>query len=136
MVSGCDKGITRRTLFQTRQHVEDTTAPIVEQKDAQVTTQVLVPQGVLIVEETQVADDTADTVVGYHREACCRRERALDTIHTTITPHGMFGETVGQTNGGAVGIVHLCLTHITLEILHSSHLGIGGLIGISLLTDA
>ena len=37
VMRGGDKGITGRTLFQARQHVEDTTAPVVEQENAQVT---------------------------------------------------------------------------------------------------
>ena len=47
----------------------------------------------------------------------------------------MFGKAVGQTNGGAVGIMDLRLTHITLKILHCSHLGIGWFISIGLLPD-
>ena len=130
-----DKGIAGRTLLQTRQHVEDAAPTIVEQEDTQITTQVLIPQGILIVEETQVANDTKHPIIRHHREACCRRERTLDAIHTTITPHWMLGKYVCQTDGGAVGIMDLGFTHKTFEILHCRHLGVGWFISIGLLTD-
>ena len=43
-----------------RQHVEDTAAAVVQEQDAQVSPQLLAPQGVLVVEETEVADDAED----------------------------------------------------------------------------
>ncbi len=45
-----------RTLFQPWQHVEDDTLAIVHQEYAQVASQVLVPQRILVIEETQVAN--------------------------------------------------------------------------------
>ena len=47
----------------------------------------------------------------------------------------MLGEDIGQTDGRAVGIMHLSLAHLSLEILNSGHLGIGRLVGVSLLTE-
>ena len=47
----------------------------------------------------------------------------------------MLGKTVGQSDGGAVGIVDLCLPYLALEILHCCHLRIGRLVVISLLTN-
>ena len=45
----------------------------------------------------------------------------------------MTRKTIGQADGGGVGIVNLRLAHTGLEIFHSSHLGIGGLVGLGML---
>ena len=55
---GSHEAVACRTLLQAWQHVEDATLAVVEQEDTEITLQVLVPQGILIVEETQVANDT------------------------------------------------------------------------------
>jgi hypothetical protein len=69
---GCsDIWIASRTLFQASEHVEDTALAIVQQEDAQIATQVLVPQGVLVVEETEVAYDADNPLFGDTGEACC-----------------------------------------------------------------
>ena len=125
--------IAGRTLLQTWQEVEDATTAVVEQEDAEIAPQVLVPQRILIVEETQVANDAIHWPVSHHREACRRGERALDTIDTPITPDGMgTGKTVGQADGRTVGVVYHRIAHAALEILHGCHLGISRLISIGM----
>ena len=98
MLSGYDL-VAGRTGLESWQHVEDAAPTIVEQEDAEVLTQVLIPQGILIVEETEVADDTKHPIAGDHREACSRREGALDAIDAAITPYGMLSEDISQTDG-------------------------------------
>ena len=65
MLSGYDL-IAGRTGLESWQHVEDATPTIVEQEDAEVLTQVLIPQGILIVEETEIADDAKHAIAGNH----------------------------------------------------------------------
>ena len=59
-----------RTLFQPWQHVEDDTLAIVHQEYAQVASQVLVPQRILVIEETQVAYYTEYLAFCDARETC------------------------------------------------------------------
>ena len=88
-----------RTLFQAGQLIEDATLAIVEQQDAEIALEIRIPQGVLIVEETEVADDTKDVLVCHDREAGGCRQRTLDAVDATITPDMMVGVDIGQTNG-------------------------------------
>ena len=74
-------------LRQARKHAEDATATVVEQEDAQVATKVLIPQGVLVVEEAKVADDTEQLFVSNNGEPRRRRQRALNAIDATIAPY-------------------------------------------------
>ena len=96
---GRDELITGRTLLQALQHIKDATSPIIQQQDAEVTAKVLVPQGILVIEEAQVADNAEDEVVSDTGEASCRRERAVDAIHTAVAPDLMAGIDIGQTDG-------------------------------------
>ena len=66
LVLGCYDLIAGRTGLESWQHVEDATTAIVEQEDAEVLTQVLIPQGILIVEETEVANDAEDAIMRDH----------------------------------------------------------------------
>ena len=100
-----DELITDRALFQAWEHIEDTTLSIVKQEDTEVAFQILVPEGILIVEETQVPNDAEDVFVCHHRKTCCCREGAIDTIHATIAVDTMLGKDVRQSDGRAVGIV-------------------------------
>ena len=61
MVLSSHQPVAGRTLLQSWQHVKDSPLAIVEQEDAQVATQVLVPQGVLVVEETEDGRGTRRT---------------------------------------------------------------------------
>ncbi len=52
-----------RTLFQSWQHVEDDAFSVVHQEYAEIASQVLVPQRILVVEETQVANHAEHILV-------------------------------------------------------------------------
>ena len=106
MVLGGNERVAGSALLQTRQHVEDAALAIVQQQDAQVATQVLVPQRVLVVEETEVANDAEHRLVRHAGEACRRAERALDAVDAAIAPHRMRGIDIRQTNGRAVGVMN------------------------------
>ena len=54
----CHKGMSNRTLIQAWQLVEDSATSIVQQENAQTTAEITVPQGILIVKEAEVANDT------------------------------------------------------------------------------
>ena len=71
---GCDKSIARIALLQTRQHVEDTATTIIDKQDTQTTIEILIPQRILVVEETKVAYDAVDILISDDREACCCRK--------------------------------------------------------------
>ena len=101
-----DELITDRTLFQAREHIEDTTLAIVKQEDTEVAFQILVPKCILVVEETQVANDAEDAFVCHHRKTRCRREGAVDTVHTTISVDTVLCEDVRQSDGRAVSVVN------------------------------
>ena len=105
MVCGGNILVTGRTLLQTGQHVEDATLAVVQQQDAQVAPQVLVPQGILIVEETEVTNDAEHPFIGDTREACRRGERALNAVDTTVAVDRMAGVDIGQSDGCRVGVV-------------------------------
>ena len=47
----------------------------------------------------------------------------------------MLGKDISQTDGSAVGIMHLGIAHVLFEILYGSHLRVGWLISLNLLTD-
>ena len=70
---GCHELVTGRALLQTFKHVEDTALAIIQQKDTEIAAQVLVPEGILVVKETEVANNTEDFFIRYDREASsCR----------------------------------------------------------------
>ena len=48
------------TVSEAWQVVEDGATPVVEQQDAQVATEILVPQRILVVKEAKVANDAKD----------------------------------------------------------------------------
>ena len=105
MMLGSYQLVAGRTLVEAWQHVEDAALAIVQQQDAQVAAQVLVPQGILVVEEAEVANDAEHLLVGDAREACCRAERALDAVDATVAPDRMPGIDIRQANSAAVGIM-------------------------------
>ena len=73
-----DKLITGRTLFETSQQIEDAALAVVQQEDAEIASEVLVPQGVLIVEETQVANDAINILIRYDgKPAAVEREPSM-----------------------------------------------------------
>ena len=74
-------------LRQAGKHAEDATATVVEQEDAEVAAKVLVPKGVLVVEEAKVADDTEHLFVSNNGKTCRRRQRALNAIDAAIAPY-------------------------------------------------
>jgi len=64
LVAPGHEGVADGTLGEAGQLVEDGSVSVVQQQDAQVAAQVGVPQGVLVVEEAEVADDAEDERVG------------------------------------------------------------------------
>ena len=52
---------------QSRKFAEDGTSTVVEQQNTQVTTEMLIPQRIVIVEETEVADDAKHIIIGGQR---------------------------------------------------------------------
>ena len=105
-VMGCgNKAVAGWTLFQARETIEDATTAIVQQENTEITPKVLVPQRILVVEETQVADDTEDLLVSDDRETSGCREGTLDAVDTAITPYVVAGVDVGQADGSAVSVV-------------------------------
>ena len=105
MVLCCNEPVAGRALLQSWQHIEDAAPAVIQQQDAQVAAKVLVPQGILVVEETEVANDAEHLVVRNAGETCCRAERALDAIDTPIAEHGMLGIDICQTDGAAVSVM-------------------------------
>ena len=99
LVLGSHDLIAGWTGLESWQHVEDAATAVVEQEDAEILTQVLIPKGILIVEETEVANDAEDSIMRDHGEARSRRERALDAIDAAITPYGMLSEDISQADG-------------------------------------
>ena len=83
------------TLRQAGKHAEDAAATVVEQEDAEVAAQILVPKGVLVVEEAEVANDTEHLFVSNNRETCRRRQRTLNAIDAAIAPYVVTGIDVG-----------------------------------------
>ncbi len=83
------------TLRQARKHAEDAAATVVEQEDAEVSAKILVPQGILVVEEAKVADDAEHLFVSNDRESRCRRQRAFNAIDAAIAPYVVTGIDVG-----------------------------------------
>ena len=65
--------VSGRTLLQALQHIEDAALAVVQQQNAEITTKVLVPQGIAIIEEAEVANDAEDLFVSHTGEARCRR---------------------------------------------------------------
>ena len=104
-VGGGDEAVARRTLVEAWQGVKNGTVTVVQQEDAEAAAEVLVPQGVLVVEETEVADDAEDTPVSNQREAGGGGEGALDAVDAAVAVDGVAGVGVGQTDGGGVGVV-------------------------------
>ena len=100
------KLIAGRTLFQAFQQIKNAALAVVKQQDAEIAAQILVPQGVLVIEKTQVANDTEDSLVCNTGEACCCGERALDTIHAPITIDIVAGIDVRQTDSSTICIVN------------------------------
>ena len=58
------------TIFQTRQHIKYAALTIIQKEDTQVAAQILIPQGILIIEETQVANHTEYLAIRDPRETC------------------------------------------------------------------
>lgn len=101
-----DKLVMGGTLFETFQQIENAALAVVEKEDTEVAPEVLVPKSVLVVKETQVADDAEYRIVSNTREAGSCRQRTVDAIHTTIAVDTMLCENVGQSDGSAIGIVN------------------------------
>ena len=95
----CDELVAGRTLTQARQHVEDASFAVVQQQDTEVSAQVLVPQGILVVEEAQVTNDAEHFVVGHAGETSRCTERPLDAVHAPIAVDTMPCINVGQSDG-------------------------------------
>ena len=106
VVLSSDELIASGTLFQTSQQVEDTALAIVEQKDAEVTAEILIPEGILVVEETQITNDAEDVFLSHYGETCSGGEGAVDAIHTTVAEDTMLSEDVRQTDSSTVGVVN------------------------------
>ena len=119
-MGGSDETVAGRTLLQAGQLAEDAATTVVQQKDTEIAAQVLVPQGVLVVEEAEVTDDAKDFPGCHDRKASCRRQRTLDAIDATVAPDVMVGVSVGKTYGGAVGVVNGSPGKVRFEILDGS----------------
>ena len=112
----------RSTLLQSLELGKDGSAAIVQQQDAKAAIEILIPESILIVEETQVAQYAEYLLLALgirmmilrkiDRQACCRRQRALNTIYTPIAMHILAGIDASQTNSHAIAIKETALTSI------------------------
>src|SRR3712207_349207 len=92
-------GTARR---QTGQRGEDSTAMIIEQQHLEIATQTG-PQGVLIIEKTEVADDTERLRKAHQRTARGRGERSLNAVDTPVAHDVARGKQSHEPHRHAVG---------------------------------
>ena len=104
-VGSSDETVTGRALTETGQGVEDGAMTVVQQENTEIASQVLIPQGVLVVEEAEVTNDAKNLLVSDQREAGSCGEGALDAIDATIAIDRGMGVGVGQADGSGVGVV-------------------------------
>ena len=64
-VGGGNHLVTSWRSLESWQLREDATTAVVEQQDTQVATQIAVPQGILVIEETQVTCHAQHTLIGH-----------------------------------------------------------------------
>ena len=84
---------------------EDLSTAVVEQQNAEVLTQIGIPQCVLVVEKAQVTDDTIHRIVCGERETGSRGQRSLDAVDATIAVDMLPGIETAQSHRRAVGVV-------------------------------
>ena len=134
-MTGGDEPVAGRTETESLQLTEDAPSPIVEQEDAQVAPQLLLPERILVVEEAEVAHDAEDAPADHEREAGGGGERALDAVDATVAEDVVAGVDVSQPHGRGIGIVDgpfaAVATQQGLEGLDGRHLGIVGHEGVA-----
>ena len=104
-MSGSDISVASRTLRQSFQAIEYTATAIVQQQDTQRTVERSVPKRILIIEETEVADDTIG-LFPRQREAGSSRQTALDSVESAVATDVMRSVKTGQTHRHTIGVMH------------------------------
>ena len=100
-----DETVLSGTIFESLKLREDASAMAVEQKDAEVGTFEIVPEGVLVIEETEVARDQKAYIVG---QSCSKPhssgDRAIDAINASVAEdHAVVNEHAGEADCRAIG---------------------------------
>ena len=76
-----------RFHLQSRQRLEDFSSPIIEQHNTQITPQMIAPQCIHVIEETQVAYKDKVQLIGCPRIPQSRRERPLYAARSPVATH-------------------------------------------------
>ena len=104
VVMRCNVVIEGGTLIKMRQTIKDTALIIINKEYAEVSGELLVPEGVAVVEEAEVADEAERLALNLQGVACCCREATLNAVDAAIAI-GRYGQAkvlIGPTDSGAI----------------------------------
>lgn len=100
--------VESRTFVKARQAIEDAAAVVVDEENAQIAFETLIPKCIAVIEEGEIADDAEDLVGRAERVACCNGETSLDTVDTTIAISWSRDSKmlIGPTDGSTIAYKH------------------------------
>ena len=128
------EALCHRVFAKTFHLPENAAFAIVEQKNANVCWQRLVPQGVAVVEKRQIASHQHQSLGLWHshRKSHGCGNAALYAVDATVAPHIVARKEVGKANGSAVRIMDMrgviAVVVLFFKCLHSRRLRVCRLI--------